>query len=218
MGSRLGRTPLVIAALAPASLVLVHDLSFLTAYGSQFQAVLRATGHDGRWTSTVSMVIAVTTMLGVVGLARLASLWSQARTLEHVSGQRPPRNVSGYLRIVLRIWPWLSLLTALLFLGRENLEHAALGAPLPGLEPLLAGPTIPPLLVLGSVTFVLSALGALLVWGHATLTARIAAALGIRRPARISTARRRPAAPASASASILALNLGRRAPPAVRFS
>ena len=217
MGRRLGRTPLVIAALAPASLVLVHDLAFLAAYGSQFRAVLVATGHDSRWTSTVAVVIAVSALLGVVGLARLASLWFQARALERIAGHRPPRHVSGYVRILMRIWPWLALLTAVLFLGQENLEQAARGATLPGVEPLVNGP-VPPLLVLVAVTFLLSALGGLLVWGHATLTARIAAALRTLRPRPAPRASRPPVAPTRTPSSVMALNLGRRAPPAVLFS
>jgi hypothetical protein len=218
MRSRLGRTPLVIAALAPASLVLVHDLSFLAVYGSQFQAVLRATGHDNRWTSTVAVVITVSALLGIVGMARLAELWLQARGLERIARRRPTADAIGYLRIILRIWPWLALLTAVLFLGQENLEQAARGAPLPGIEPLLTRPSVPPMLVLASVTFVLSALGGLLVWGHATLAARIAAALGTVRPGRAPGASRRPAAPTRAISSVMALNMGRRAPPAGLFS
>ena len=218
MRSRLGRTPFVIAALAPASLVLVHNLTFLAAYGSQFQAVLLATGHDGRWTSTVTVVIAVSALLGVVGLARLALLWFQAQALERIAGQRPTTDVHGYLRLVLRIWPWLALLTAVLFLGQENLEHLGLGAPLPGLEPLLTVQSVPPWLIVAAITFVLSALGALLVWGHATLEARIAAARQTLRPRPARGASRPPADSARAISSVLALNMGRRAPPADLFS
>ena len=218
MRRRFGRTPLVIAALAPASLVLVHDLSFLAAYGSQFQAVLRATGHDSRWTSTVAAVIAVSALLGIVALARLAALWFHARGLERIAGQRPPRDVSGYLRILLRIWPWLALVTAVLFLGQENLEQAARGAPLPGIEPLLNGQSVSPLLVLAAVTSILAALGGLLVWGHATLVARIAAALRTLRPRPAPCTSRPPVAPNWTPSSVMALNLGRRAPPAVLFS
>jgi hypothetical protein len=218
MSHRLGRVPLVIAALAPASLVLVHDLAFLAAYGAQYRAVLLATGHDGRWTSTVTIVIAVSVFLGVVGLARLGSLWLQARSLERVRGHPLKTDVHGYLRIMARIWPWLALVTAVLFLGQENLEQATLGAPLPGIEPLLAGSSVPPFLVLASVTFVLAALGALLLWGHAALIARIAAALGTLRPARAAMAPRRPAAPTGAPSRVMALNLGRRAPPTAVFS
>ena len=139
MRSRPGRTSLVTAALAPASLVLVHDLSFLAAYGSQFQAVLRATGHDSRWTSTVALVITISALLGIVGAARLAALWFRARRLERVAGRRPTTDVRGYLRLILRIWPLLALLTAVLFLGRENLELAARGeAVRPALELVVA--------------------------------------------------------------------------------
>jgi hypothetical protein len=218
MRSRLGRTPFVIAALAPASLVLVHNLTFLAAYGSEFQAVLRATGHDSRWTSTVTVVIAVSALLGIVGVARLAALWWQARALERIAERRPTSDVDGYLRILLRIWPWLAFLTAVLFVCLENLEQAARGAPLPGVEPLLNGQSVPPLLVLAAVTFVLSALGGLLVWGHETLAARIAAALRTLRPKPASPASRPPLVPTWTPSSVMALNLGRRAPPAVLFS
>lgn len=218
MRPRIGRTPLVIAALLPASLVLVHDLAFLAAYGSQFHAILVATGHDSRWTSTVSVVIAVSSLLGVVALARLAALWLQARALERTAGQRRPSDVSGYLRILLRMWPWLAFLTAVLFLGQENLEQATRGAPLPGFEPLLNGQSVLPLLVLAAVTFVLAALGGLLVWGHATLAARIAAALRTLRPRSSPRASRPLVAPTWTPWSVMALNLGRRAPPAVLFS
>ena len=213
-----GRTLLVIAALVPASLVLVHDLAFLAAYGSQFHAVLIATGHDSRWTSTVSVVIAVSALLGGVALARLASLWFQARELERIARQRPTTDIHGYLRILLRIWPFLGLLTAVLFLGQENLEQASLGAPLPGIEPLVNGRSVSPLLVLAAVTFVLAALGGLLVWGHATLVARITAALRRLRPRPAPRASRPPVAPTWTPSSVMALNLGRRAPPAVLFS
>ncbi len=213
-----GRVPLVIGALAPASLVLVHNLVFLAAYGAQFRAVLLATGHDSRWTSTVTVVIAVSALLGVVGLARLGSLWLQARSLERVAGRHPSTDVRSYLRILLKVWPWLAVVTAILFLGQENLEQAALGGPFPGMEPLLAGASVPPLLVLASVTFVLSALGALLVWGHATLTAWVAAALGTPHPARARAAAPLPTAPPPAPSSVMARNLGRRAPPAVLVS
>jgi hypothetical protein len=127
MRSRLGRTPFVIAALAPASLVLVHNLTFLAAYGSQFQAVLRATGHDGRWTATVMVVVVVSALLAGVGLARLGWLWLQARSLERVHGHRPKTDFPGYLRILARLWPWLAFVTAVLFVGQENLEQASLG-------------------------------------------------------------------------------------------
>jgi hypothetical protein len=218
MRSRLGRTPFVIAALAPASLVLVHNLTFLAAYGSQFQAVLRATGHDGRWTATVMVVVVVSALLAGVGLARLGWLWLQARSLERVHGHRPKTDFPGYLRILARLWPWLAFVTAVLFVGQENLEQASLGEPLPGLEPLLSGSSLPPFVILTAVTFVLAALGALLRWGHATLTARIAAALRTRRPAPAALALRQPAMPTRTPSSIMSRNLGRRAPPPILFS
>jgi hypothetical protein len=218
MRHRLGRVPLLIAALAPASLVLVHDLTFLAAYGTQYRAMLLATGHDVRWASTVTVVIIVSALLGAVGVARLGSLWLEARSLERVGGDRRKTDVLGYLRVVAQLWPWLALVTAVLFLGQENLEHAALGEPLPGFEPLLSGSSVPPILVLAAVTFLLAALGALFRWGNATLAARIAAALRVRRPALVLLAPRPPVAPSLALSSLISLNLGRRAPPVVLVS
>jgi hypothetical protein len=72
--------------------------------------------------------------------------------------------------------------------------------------------------ILTAVTFVLAALGALLRWGHATLTARIAAALRTRRPAPAALALRQPAMPMRTPSSIMSRNLGRRAPPPILFS
>lgn len=218
MKRRLGRSPLVIAALAPASLVLVHNLAFLATYGAQYQAVLLATGHDSRWTATVMVVVVVSGLLGGVGLARLGWLWLQARSLERLHGHRPKTDFPGYLRILARLWPWLALVTAILFLGQENLEQASLGEPLPGLEPLLSGSSLPPFVILAAVTFVLAALGALLRRGHATLTARIAAALRTRRPAPTPLAVRQPTMPMRTPSSVMSRNLGRRAPPSILFS
>jgi hypothetical protein len=209
-----GRVPLVIAALTPASLVLVHDVSFLAAYGASYRAVLAATGHDGRWTSTVTIVLVVSALLGTVGGARLGWLWLRARSLDRDGGSGRISNVRGYVRVLARIWPWLALLTAALFVAQENLEAVARGVPLPGLEPLLARSSAPAPVILGLTTFAVAALGALLLWGHETLTARFAASPGTPRPAPAPPAVRPSTTPERAPASILSLHLGRRAPPA----
>jgi hypothetical protein len=214
----IGRSPLVVAALAPASLVLVHNLVFLAAYGAQFQVVLTATGHDGRWEATVTVVAVLSANLGGVGLARLGFLWLKARSLGRARGHRPVVDVRAYLRVLAPLWLRLSLVTAALYLGQENLEGAAIGQPLPGLEPLLSGWSVPPLAVLASVTLLLAALGALFLWGDEALVARIAAALRRGRRAEAPVARRPPSAPSRAIASLLSLNLGRRAPPGVLFA
>lgn len=218
MKRHFGRTPLIVAALLPASLVLVHNLAFLATYGTQFETALRATGHDGRWAATVTIVVVISALLGGVGLARLGWLWLQARALERIAGQHPKSDIHGYIAILARIWPWLALVTAVLFLCQENLEQAALGQPLPGLEPLLSGSSVPPFAILLAVTFVLAALGALLRWGHATLTARITAALRTPRPASAPLAARQPTMPTRKPSSVMSLNLGRRAPPQILFS
>ena len=209
------RVALVLAALAPASLVLTHDLSFLAAYGGSYRAVLAATGHDARWSSTVTFVLAVSALLVAVGLARLGWLWLRARSAERDRAAGRAWDIGGYFRVLATIWPWLALTTAALFVWRENLEATALGAPLPGIGPLLSGSSIPTPAILALVTFAIAALGALLVWGHETLAARIEAARARPRPARARPAIRRPAAWTREPTSVLSLNLGRRAPPAL---
>ncbi len=215
MKLRRGRVTLVIAALAPASLVLTHDLSFLAAYGASYRAVLAATGHDARWSSTVTFVLAVSALLGTAGLLRLGWLWLGARSLEREGGFGRSLALRGYLSLIAGIWPWLALSTAALFVGQENLEAAALGAPLPGLEPIQSGAPVPTPVILAVVTFAIAALGALLLWGHRSLVARIEAARARLRPAHTRPAIRRPVAWTRKPASVLSVNLGRRAPPAL---
>jgi hypothetical protein len=209
------RVVLVIAALAPASLVLTHDLSFLAAYGGSYRAVLAATGHDARWSSTVTLVLVVSALLVAVGLARLGWLWLRARSVERGGAAGRAWDIGGYLRVLATIWPWLALTTAALFVWRENLEAAALGAPLPGIGPLLSGSSVPTPAILALVTFAIAALGALLLWGHDSLIARIEAARTSLRPAHSPLATMPPAPRTHAPTSILSLNLGRRAPPAL---
>jgi hypothetical protein len=213
MRPRLARVPFVLAALAPASLVLVHDLSFLAEFGARYRQALIATGHDARWTSTVEIVVVVSALLAIVGVARLGYLWRRVHRIERTDGRDVPTDVRGFVQALLRLWPCLALLTAVLFMTQENLERASLGEPLPGLGPLLAASPVPPLAIVAAVTFLISLVGALLVWGHASLIARIAAALTGRRRARVRSAPSPVAEVTRTAVALIALNLGRRAPP-----
>jgi hypothetical protein len=210
MRLRPGRVPLLLAALAPASLVLSHDLSFLAVYGPEYRAVLLATGHDGRWSSTVSIVVAISALLAAAALGRLAVLWWQARGLEATFPALSGRPLLGR---VASFWPRLLLLTALLFLAQENAEHLAQGAGPAGLGPLFARGPVQPFEIVALVSLIASMVAALFLWTHAALIAGIRAALSRRhragRPPVAATPIRydRPRGP------LIALHLGRRAPP-----
>ena len=219
MSLRRSRVLLAVAVLAPASVVLVHDLSFLAEFGPSFRAALRATGHDDRWASTVAIVLAVSTLLVSLALARLTFLWLKARSLERIAGNRSHVDAGAYLRLIARTWPSLAVVTAVIFLVQENIERLTVGEPLPGLEPLVSGPSARPIEILALVSLALAALGALLLWGHTTLVARIEAAH------RRSTARgraplvRRPIVPTSrALRPPASVNLAQRAPPSTPVS
>ena len=60
------RRLLEFSVMALATLVVAHQLVFLLAYGSDYDAALARSGHDGTWASTVSIVLlAAVCMLGL---------------------------------------------------------------------------------------------------------------------------------------------------------
>ena len=202
-----------VAVLSPVSLVLSHDLSILAAYGPSYEAALRATGHDARWTSTVQAVITVSALLGVLGFARLLVLWRTARRVERETRTPVRSDWRTYARIVLPMWAWLAVVTASWFLVQENLERLSIGQPLPGLGPLVGDGPMGPLLIIPAISLIVALVGSLFRWGIAALRARIVAAGAARvrrRPARIG----RPAHTDAYRPKALSRNLGLRAPPA----
>lgn len=201
-----------VAALSPVSLVLAHNLSFLAAYGSNSDDVLRATGHAEAWTSAVRAVIAVSAALGLAAFVRLLALWRTASRVERELGVQPRTDWRALGRTVLGLWVWLAVLTAAWFLVQENLERLAMGQPLPGLDPLLEGGLVGPLLIVPAISLIVALVGGLFRWGIAALRARIAAAIAAHRRARPATVRRPSGADARPS-SLLARNRGLRAPP-----
>lgn len=211
--------PAVVAALAPAALVLTHDLLFLLTYGPSYGRALTATGHDPRWEGAVGTVLAVTGLAAVVAVVRLARLWAEVGSTPHPAagglhdGQRasmrwPP--VSLWTSMA-RMWAALLPLVAGLLVAQESLERWAAGEPLPGLAPLLADHGLG-LVLVTAVTFALSLVGGLLRWSHARVIGLLTAVR--RRPRRRAPAAGRPVIHESASpASLLGRSLAGRAPP-----
>ncbi len=202
-----------VAVLSPVSLVLSHNLSFLTAYGGASDTVLRATGHAEGWASAVRVVIGFSVALGLAMGVRLLVLWMTARRVEREHGLHPRTDWRALGRTVLVLWAWLALVTAICFLVQENLERVAIGQPLPGLAPLLDDRPAGPRLIIPLISLVVALIGGLFRWGITLLRARIAAANAAPprgRPARTP----RPAGAQPLQPGVLSRNLGLRAPPA----
>ena len=206
-----------VVVLSPVSLVLSHNLAFLTAYGSVSDAVLRATGHAEGWAFAVRMAITISVALGVAAGARLVALLRTARRVEAEQGLHPRTDWRALGRTVLVLWAWLAIATAVCFVVQENAERATIGQPLPGLAPLLTTRTAGPLLIIPVISLVVALVGGLFRWGITALRARIAAAKAPRarqRPAGTT----RPAGSRPRRSGALSRNLGLRAPPTPRLA
>ena len=203
---------LVVAALSPLSLVLAHNLVFLLAYGSEANLVLRATGHDTTWFNAVRLVIACSAVLGVAGVARIATLWRTARRLERETGRLAHTGWRGFGRLLVRTWIGLTLVTALWFLVQENAEILQIGQAAPLLDPLFEHGLTGPLLVIPIISLLAALVGTLFRWGVSALLARNTAARLARQRHRPSVVPR-PLGRITHPSALLARHLGLRAPP-----
>jgi hypothetical protein len=87
---------------------------------------------------------------------------------------------------MLRLWLAVAAGTVVLFVLVENIEHLAVGAPLPGLSVLGSAEYNGPLPILALVSLLVAFVGALFNWRRAVLLARIRAARAtFRRPAAV---------------------------------
>jgi len=195
------------------ALVVAHNMTFLMAYGAGYGEALAHAGHGGAWSSAVLVVLSAG--LGLLGLSvwRLYRLGLMARTLRpgDEAGRRPALRTFG--RSLLTLWLRLALVTALLLVLQENLEHRLAGEVLPGITVLGSSQYPNALLVVIAVALAVAVVGALFRWRHDILVAWIA-----------SRSRRRPLrrlAAGDASArdrrpeSIVGRGLAVRAPPSL---
>jgi hypothetical protein len=84
---------------------------------------------------------------------------------------------------MLRLWLAVAASATVLFVLVENLEHAAVGAPLPGLSVLGGTEYYGPLPILALVSLLVAFVGALFTWRRAVLLSRIhATQVTFRRP------------------------------------
>jgi hypothetical protein len=198
--------------------VLSHDLSFLATYGADYELALRATGHGEQWTLTVAVVLAISMALLSAASVRMAILWRRTRALEREAGTRGDRDWSSLGRRVLWIWVVLGGATVLAFVAQENVERIVAGGVAPGIEPLLPPGGIGPLPIIAAVSLLAAAVGCLFTEAPRALRARIAAALARLQAGRPAATPRPPVADVHRPCSLLARNLGRRAPPALALA
>ena len=192
--------------LALGGLLLGHEAIYALQYGigAGFTQAMAGGGH-GYWPlfSTIALSALLLLLLrSGYQLARLRLAWASDDAARPTGQRGPaskPHGAAGhpqpaartYRRELLGLWPPLFGVVAIGYTIQENLEHFTNHGHVPGLEPLL-GPAAPLALpILGLVTLVLAAVGALLRWRIATLEARLARARAAH-PAR-TRADRRPA-------------------------
>jgi len=166
------------------ALVLSHQLVFLHTWGNAYGDALRRSGHSGPWTFTIVTVLLLTGALIVAALREFARLAGRARELEGRRGSLTDERAAALLRPMLRLWLAVAASAITLFVLVENLEHLAMGAPLPGLSVLGSAEYYGPLPILAVVSFLVALVGALFGWRRAVLLARIRAPrTAFRRPA-----------------------------------
>jgi hypothetical protein len=212
MTGRMGFT-VRAAVTALASLVLAHNLIFIAGYGSRFGAALAHTGHDHGWTVAALTSIGLAVSLLAVALRRLRQL---RRTARGSGAMRLPTEpgLRAFASRWLSSWIALTLVTSLLFVFQENLEHAHIGTALPGLAVLASDAYPNAIAIILAVALGISLVAALLGWRSAVLIARIEAVRPKARTGAVQAVR----APESADrrrGSILGRRLAGRAPPLV---
>jgi len=203
----------VVTALA--SLVLGHNLIFIAGYGSRFGAALAHTGHDHGWTVAALTSIGLAVSLLAVALRRLQQLRRRARGAGAMRLPTEP-GLRAFASRWLGWWIALTLVTALLFVLQENLEHAHIRTALPGLA-VLASDAYPNAIgIIVAVALAISLVAALLGWRSAVLIARIEA---VRPTARSGAAQSLPRSDPldRRQGSILGRRLAGRAPPLAAF-
>ncbi len=167
-----GRIPgrLTFVGMVAVAFVLAHDLIFIAAYGSGYQAALLRTGHGAVWEPAVLSVLVLGASLLAIALWRLHRLGILARSADRTSLAPALRSVPGR---VARLWLWLTTSTIVLFVLEENVERARMGAALPGLGVLASSAYPNALLTIAIVSFSVALVGALIRWRRDILVARL---------------------------------------------
>jgi hypothetical protein len=166
----------VAAVIQLVALVLAHELVFLARYGSRFGEMLVHTGHGETWSAAVATSVALGLGLAALATFRLAWLGMAVRRRgldrERPDGALEPR---ALLRGWLRVAPRLTLVGVALLSLQENLEHASIGAAVPGPGILLTPEYAGGLWITIAVGLAVSFVAALVEWRRRVLLARLRA-------------------------------------------
>jgi hypothetical protein len=175
----MGTSSARLARLATAlvALVLAHNVVFLATYGRRYGEALLQSGHDATWTTAAAIVLGLGVALLSLGIWQLRRLSGQARSLGAVSGLPDP-GLGAFAAHLGRLWLGLTGSTLVLFVAQENVEHLALGDPLPGIGVLARNGSPVAVTVIAAVALGVALVGALYRWRRDVLIARIAAGRG----------------------------------------
>jgi len=201
------------------ALVLAHQLVYLARYGSLYGEALVHAGHGDAWNAAVLTSLLLTVGLVGLGLARLHRLGVLARHASAANripmGQLPRRALLGAF---LRLAPRVAVLQVVLLSTQENIEHAAMGQPVPGAGILLSPEYAGGAWIAIAVALVVSLVAALFTWRRDILLARLRAARAVLPRASASAPRRTGVVARHPVESILGRQSALRAPPALAGS
>jgi hypothetical protein len=201
------------------ALVLAHQLVYLARYGSLYGEALVHAGHGDAWNAAVltSLLLAAGLVgLGLVRLHRLGVLVSGASTASgSPMGQLPRR---ALLAAFLGLAPRVAVLQLVLLSTQENIEHAAMGLPVPGAGILLSPEYAGGAWIAIAVALVASLVAALFTWRRDLLLARLRAARAVLPRTTASAPRRTGVVARHPIESILGRQSALRAPPALAGS
>ena len=207
------------SVLQLGALVLAHQLVYLARYGSLYGEALVHAGHGDGWNAAVLTSLLLAGGLAGLGLARLHRLGVLARNAsvanESPRGDLPRRALLGAF---LRLAPRVAVLQLVLLSTQENIEHAAMGLPVPGAGILLSPEYAGGAWIAIAVALVASLVAALFTWRRDLLLARLRAARAVLPRTTASAPRRTGVVARHPIESILGRQSALRAPPALAGS
>ena len=213
------RTLATAGVLQLVALVLAHQLVYLARYGSLYGEALVHSGHGDAWNAAVLTSLLLAAGLVGLGLARLHRLGVRARGTSarsgRLGGQLPRRALLGAF---LRLAPRVGIVQLLLLSTQENIEHAAIGQPMPGAGILFSPQYAGGAWIAIAVALVVSLIAALFAWRRDVLLARLRAARAALPRAGAAAPRRTGVVASHPVESILGRQSALRAPPALAGS
>lgn len=207
------------AVLQLAALVLAHQLIYLARYGSRYGEALVHSGHGDAWNAAALTSLILAAGLAGLGLMRLHRLGVLARGASVARGRlwgQLPRG--ALLGTVVRLAPRVAVFQLVLLSAQENIEHALIGQPVPGMGILFTPEYAGGAWIAIALSLVVSLVAALFAWRRDALLARLRAAHAALPRVSTSAPRRSGVVLRQPVESILGRQSALRAPPALASS